>query len=235
MKCVLLLLCCFFIYPALAQRTEVQARAGSGFFFFHGKSAEKNQNGHLSPVDATIYTQPYGRKAGASATVELMLKRVNRHKFIFGIGAGYQRLSSRSTIDTVFIQGDFNPTVDTLVVNNGESRFKGNFISVTPFAGRRFVLGKTTIDLAGGLEMGFLLRSREDVSVDGLFTSDIEKPVNPRDLDLRLHLSADVNIRRLILFAKYARGVRNYYAPYTGAQPEAYSNFIQLGVGYRLH
>ena len=234
MKCLLLLLCCFFIYPVLAQRTETQVSIGSGFFFFDGKSAEKNQNAHLSPVYGDPYTRPYGRKPGLSATIELMLKRANRHKFIFGIGAGYQRLSSRSTIDTVFILGDFNPTVDTFVANDGESRFKGNFINVTPFAGRRFVLGKAAIDLTGGVELGFILKSREDVSVDGLFASDIEKDLNPRDLDVRLHLSADVNIRKLVIFAKYARGITNYYTPYTGAQPEAYSNFIQLGVGYRL-
>jgi hypothetical protein len=234
MKCLLALLCCLFLYPAFAQRTEIQARAGSGLFFFHGKSAVENQNAHMAVGHMAPFTKPYGRKPGASATVEIMLKRVARSKFIFGLGSGYQRLSSGSSVDTLFVVGDFVPSIDTFTVDNGSSTFKGNFINVTPFAGRRFMIGKTALDIRAGMEIGFLLKSREDVELDDIYSSEVKKYPNPRKADVRLHLSADVNIRKLIIFAKYARGITNYYRLYTGGQPEAYSNFIQLGVGYRL-
>lgn len=233
MKCLLTLLCCLFIYPALAQRTEIQARAGSGVFFFHGKSSERNQNSYVSIGHAQPFTKPYGRMPGVSATIELMLKRATRSKFIYGISAGYQRLSSRSTVDTLFVAGDFVPTVDTFPTH-GSSKFKGNFINVMPFAGRRFKIGKAELDIAGGMEVGFLIKSREDVTFHGVYSEEIKKYPDPRKTDIRIHLSADVNIRRVVIFGKYARGITNYYTPYTGVQPEAYSNFVQLGVGYRL-
>jgi hypothetical protein len=234
MKCLLTLLCCLLLYPALAQRIEIQGRAGSGLFFFHGKSVEKRQNAWFVPVTgATPYTRPYGGKPGVSATIDIMLKWVTRSNFIMSINSGYQRLSARSTIDNVFISGDIMPTIDTFPAE-GNSTFKGNFINVTPSAGRRFHIGKTAVDILAGIEFGFLLKSREDVELDGVYAWDIKKYPNPRKMDLRLHVGTDVNIRKLVFFAKYARGIRNYYPPYSGSQPEAYSNFIQLGVGYRL-
>jgi hypothetical protein len=235
MKCLLTLLCFLFLYPAFAQRTELQTRAGSGFFFFHGSSTEKNQNGWVAPVGSfDPYTRPYGRKPGIAATIEVMLKRVTKSNFIMGINSGYQRLSSRSTIDTIFIMGDIMPTIDTFPTEGGTSTFKSNFINLAPFAGRRIVIGKTTVDFIAGVEFGFLLKNREDVTIDGLYTSDVKKYPNSRKTDIRLHVGADINIRRLVVFAKYARGITNYYRPYTGGQPEAYSNFVHIGLGYQL-
>ncbi len=93
-----------------------------------------------------------------------------------------------------------------------------------------------SLDITGGVDVSVILSNRERVKMKGenAYSFEEEKVISSRKTDIRLRLLTELNMRMFSIFASYARWVTNYYPLYVGGQPEAYSHFIQAGIGYRL-
>jgi hypothetical protein len=234
MRFIFCLIVCFSCKFLLAQKTELYVRAGSGFFFFSGKSAVKHQNAGDAIIRSNPNTNPYGKSPAFSATLEGVIKQLVWKSWIVGTGIGYQSLSARSSIDTLFMMGDIISSIDTMRVN-ASSVFRAQFINLSPFLGKRFRIGRTTLDITAGLEFGFLVKSLEQLDFNmSNYPLLKNRDRQPRKTDMRFRAEAAMNIKKLLFFTSYAKGLSNYYTLYLGGQPEAYSHFINIGIGYRL-
>lgn len=236
-KLHLALVASLFVLAADAQKNEISVTAGTGLFYFTGDGVADRQ-----PSQRTLYYENpnpnyYGDRSGMSLTIGGVFKRVTRSGFLFGLGAELQRLNARADVNAASVSPSPWSSYLQLGQVNGEAELSSKFIALMPFAGRRFKLGNTSLDLAAGPEIGFRIKSTEGISVesDANYSFEGTREVEGKKTDIRLQFQAALNINRVIVNAGYARGLTNYYGLLIGGpQKEAYSNFVRVGVGYRI-
>ena len=212
------------------QKSELTADVYSGLFFFrgNGSTARSVINEEHAPNLPSFTANPYGSTSGFSYAVELQWQRVSRDNNLYGLGAGFEELTSKVTIDQLNVSN----TLSVLV--NGNTRLENDFITVHPFLGHRFLLGKVRLDGLAGLDAGFCLSSRETGKISSAPETRLKDIVNrPQPLvDVRPRAQLIAALDRWGLSAGYSMGLTNYQQEGNG---KAYSNFIRLGVTYRLH
>lgn len=233
--------CVFF---CAGQKTEWNIKAGSGLYFFSGASAASQQTFYEDASYRKFYSNPYGKRPGLCITAGVSLQHVAVNKLLIGAEVSVQRLSANSAIDSVMINGITGAPVPPNVVHfprkmsaQGESRYKALYFSITPFAGRRFLIGNGSLNITGGLDLAFALASKEHINVEGIsgsYHKDIKEDVDPSGIDIRLRVGMDWSIKRFIVSATFAKGLLRYHKEIYGENLKAYSNLIGLGLGYRL-
>ena len=213
------------------QKTEVNFNGYSGLFSFRGKGATANSWINFNPyVNPNKYTSnPYGKRSAISYAVELQVQRVTKNNNIFGSGMSFETLTSKVNIDTVTQNG----FVYWQYPASGKTTLKNTFITVNPFFGHRYTVGKRTFDLLAGVDAAFCLKSREQGSGttknNGSTTVDNNraKPV----IDFRPRVQFAMKLNRFNLLAGYSMGLTNYQDKY---HSNAYTRFLRVGVGYQL-
>jgi len=221
-----------FLSPAtlLAQGPEMRLNLNSGFFSFRGDKAES-----VSFINNESYTNnPYGRKGGLSYGLSFDLRKASQSGFLFGANLGYEMLRSKVDLEfTGVIMGDI------LADFEGKTYLNNSFINVFPYLGKRFPVGPYHLDLTGGLDLAYVLSSREkgkaepvNYDKDDIKTSVDRKNVNT-DIRPRLQLSLDVE--KIGIYVGYSYGLRNYLQNMEGPGTwEAYSRMWRLGLTYRV-
>jgi hypothetical protein len=211
------------------QQSELNADAYSGLFFFRGNgSASRSVIDELNLPALSSYTaNPYGRGSGFSYGFELQGQIISRDNNLYGLGIGFEELTSKVAIGQLNISG----TLSVLV--NGKTQLHNDFITVHPFAGHRFVYHNVEVDCQAGMEAGICLASREIGRISSAPESRVNDHINkPRpSADVRPGVQVEVTIDRWGLSAGYSVGLTNYQ---TEDNLKAYSNFIRLGLSYQL-
>ena len=231
-KVVLLAIVFVFFSNSYAQKTELRVSLDSGLSAFGGKSAESSSFILDSETIGYGYTNnPYGSKNALSYGVSLNLKRITKVNFIYGIGAGYENLRSKTSLTSVF---KYEEAIAVPV--SGETFMNVNTINVNPFAGYRFNAHTFPIDLVAGLDIANILSAKEkgdatDVSGNKYTTSRDRKTIST---DLRPRIQISTDYKKFGLYLGYSFGLNNYRDGYVGGTNEAYSKIFRFGVTYQV-
>lgn len=211
-----------------AQQWEIRANLNSGFYSFRGDGAES-----VSRISGTTYTNnPYGSKGGLSYGLSFNARRVAKSNFIFGADLGYEMLRSKVDLKYFDVIGDIASDFE------GRTYLNTSFINLFPYMGRRFTVSKQTFDLVGGLDVGYVLSSREKGSARSIDNAqfEIETSVDRKNVksDFRPRIQLSTDVGKIGFYVGYAHGLKNYTANYDGMNRETYSRMWRIGLSYRL-
>jgi len=215
------------------QSTEIHFNAYSGLFSFRGDGATStawmNIEHMVRPFNIT--SNPYGNKSAFSYAFEIQGQRITKHKNIFGIGLSYEKLSSKVIIDTVFESGCF---IYRLFPARGETSLKNSFITLNPYIGRRFSIGKMGFDVLAGIDLAYCIKSKESGSASIGSEKNITTANNMQkpSIDFRPRFQINAQIDKFGLLAGYSLGLTNFQPK---NNPKAYSSFLRIGLSYQLH
>jgi len=216
---------------SFGQKTEIKFNAYTGLFSFRGNGSTSNSwinfNPYTSPAEYT--SNPYGKKSGFSYAFELQGQRVTRGKKIYGFGISFDALTSKVNIDTVTANG----FIYTKSPATGKTTLRNTFITLNPFAGHRFMYRKITLDFLAGFDIAICLRSKEvgSASTNNKDYSTIENYKPKPSFDFRPRVQIKTELNKLGFLVGYSFGLTNYQ---TQNNPKTYSNFLRLGLSYKL-
>lgn len=228
-RLLVLLLCA--AHVSFAQKSELNISAYSGLFSFRGDGASsRSYITAFIPSDPGIFTaNPYGRKSSFSYSVELQGQRITKQNIIYGAGIAFESLKSKVYSDTMS-GGDLVYFVQR---TDAKTTLKNTFVTVNPFAGYRFSHNNIAVDLVGGLDLAFCLRSvekgetRPDNENNLSFANKLSKPA----LDVRPRIHCRIAYKKVGINAGYSLGLVNFQNHY---YPKAFTSFLRLGLTYRV-
>jgi hypothetical protein len=233
-KLFLLLLTTLTINLAFGQTTESILALNSGLFSFQGYSAEKTSQINW-PGDGSIgaTNNPFGAKNGLSYGVSYQIQRVSRSNFIAGVSIGYENLRSKTTIDGINKpdnSGSFRE------VASGQTYLSNNQLTAFPYLGYRVGIRQVSVDLTGGLDIGYLLSSTENGKATGANGKTYSTSLDRTGIktDIRPRAQVAVFYRRVGAYTSYAYGLSNYKSGWVGGRNECNSTVIRFGVLYKI-
>jgi hypothetical protein len=212
-----------------AQHLEIRASLNSGFYSYRGNGAES-----VSRINATTYTNnPYGSKGGLSYGLSFNIRKVTKGDFIFGADLGYEMLRSKVKLEYLDVIGDIASDF------KGETYLNTSFINLFPYLGGRLNIDEQAFDLIGGLDIGYVLSSRERgdaKSIDNAqFHIETSRDRSHIRTDFRPRIQLSTDFDRIGLYVGYSNGLKNYRANLIGSNAEAYSRMLRVGLSYRLN
>lgn len=219
---------------AFAQKVEWGLSLNSGLFSFQGASVERSSSINFNEESQKSYTNnPYGDKSGLGYGLSGFVKVVNTNHLIYGIDIGLESLNSQIQIEEVSGYGgssNFNLSAD------GKTNLRYINLNTFPFIGYRLDFEKINVDVLSGLEVAFLMSSKE---IGSAVTSDGTKYNTSLDrktigTDLRPAFRIAVAYHRYGVYAGYSYGLSNYKSGYIGGVNEVYSSLIRFGLTYNF-
>lgn len=218
---------------SFGQKTELYFNSYSGLFSFAGNGATSHSVIINYPfLDRPyLYTiNPYGNTTAFSYALEIQGERITQKQNIYGLGIGFEELTSRVRIDKVTVSSD--PAYLQYSVN-GNTKLKNTFVTLNPFIGHRYTVRKIWFDFLAGVDFAVCLQSKElgyapITSQDHVFVqNDLAKPT----IDFRPRIQIKTQIHKFGLMAGYSLGLTNYQ---TKNNPKAFSRFVRIGLSYQL-
>lgn len=211
-----------------AQDLQIHANLNSGLYSFHGRGTTA-----VSRINGTTYTNnPYGTKGGLSYGLSLDVKKITKSKFIYGADLGYEMLRSKVKLDYTDVIGDIASSFA------GRTYLNTSFINLFPFLGGRLNAGGQAFDLVAGMDIGYVLRAREDgdaKSTDNAqFHIETSRDRKELNTDFRPRIQLSTSFDRVGGYIGYSYGLKSYLGGMIGSSTEAYSRMLRFGLSYRL-
>ena len=229
---LLLFLCC--IPDTFCQRTECNVNVYTGFFYYRGNGATSN-----SVINYGIFYAPagtsnvYGTRPGFSFSAEGQATRITAANWLYGAGLSYDQLESKVNIYKVQNNPELVIIGQTYLYDaEGNTGLKNRYITIHPFAGKRFITGHFKLDVYGGIAVALCLSSMEQGSAGITGSNDMIKvhnSYNHPNIDVRPAIQLRAGYKRAGILIGYLYGVTNY-----SDASKVYSNFLRIGVGYTL-
>ena len=229
-----LILTTLFSINVIGQTTEFSLHFTSGLFSFRGSESGNSTFYTLNDPSSTSgrTNTPWGNSSGASYGFALNAQRVTKFNLIFGLQTGYESLSSRIKIRSIWVDNS-----SVAVTPGSKTDLNHQFINLHPFIGKRFNLLKNfQSDLILGLDLGIFLKVKEEPNIKsslGTFDSSRERN-KPEDNDFRLRIDLINYYKNYGLTIGYSYGLTNYMKGYVGGSPEVYSRMLRLGLVYKI-
>ena len=236
-----------FGFNCKAQKLELSAGLNTGASNITGLLATSESYYNVNYYIENKYNTGsiYGHKLTFSYGAYIKAQLVTLSGFIAGADGGYEVL--RSKIDLTSVQKTLyfiNYLSAPPDIPTGNTPAKGNviltnqFINLSPYAGYRVKANHVNIDLIAGTEIGFALRSSQQIKVESPDHFNITYVVSKPPTDIRLRGGIAINYKLVALNLSYARGLTNYFKGYPylqdAAYGKAYSQVIRMGVSYRI-
>jgi hypothetical protein len=232
-KTLLFLSCLLSLSTLLAQKTEFGLSLNSGLFSFAGRSATSTSAINASAEFSNYTNDPYGSTVGWCDGLSADLKRVTRRRLLFGLSLGYEALRSELSLTSVNV---FTGNLAYSLAAHGHTDLNSRFINLFPSIGYRFLPGKLTVDLTGGLDLGDCLSAQENgkaVAGNGAtYASSRDRKTITADIRQRLQVS--VGYHKTAVYVGYSYGLVNYTAGYIGGPTGAYARLLRFGLQYRI-
>ena len=220
-------------YPLFAQKTEHFLLLNSGLFAFQGASAEKTSQINLYSGNTGYTNNPFGAERGLSYGLSYQIQYVSKGNFIAGVNLGYENLRSKTTINAV---NGFDGKATFQETASGRSNLSNHFINGFPYVGYRILSRQISVDLTGGFDIGYLVKSVEDGQAIGnngtKYSSFLDRTGVKFDIRPRLQLSA--GYARIGAYVGYAYGFSNYRRGWVGGQNQCNAEVIRFGLMYKL-
>src|SRR5690606_40890209 len=122
----------------------------------------------------------------------------------------------------------------------GRTYLNTSFINLFPYLGGRFNINEQVFDLVGGLDIGYVISSREKgdaKSIDNAqFHIETSRDRKNIELDFRPRIQLSTDFDKIGLYIGYSHGLRNYKGNLDGGggHKGAYSRMWRVGLSYRL-
>ncbi|MFD2572140.1 hypothetical protein ACFSUS_15965 [Spirosoma soli] len=231
---ILLLWATMVVHYSYGQKNETILSLNSGLFSFRGASAEANSQINLSPDGTTGYTNnPFGARPGLSYGLSFQVQRITKGNFILGVSLGVENLRSKTSItqvNGVTTAGTFQNQA------SGQTHLSNNFINGFPFIGYRFAVRQLAIDLTGGIDIGYLINSKEQGKAIGQngepYSASVDRTLIKSDVRPRLQVSACYG--KIGAYVGYSYGLINYRSGWVGGTNECYSELVRFGLMYKI-
>ena len=214
-----------------AQDFEFALQAQSGFFNFYGKNAAHIS--FMSESDVSSFPNLtdiyYGKKPAVSYSLGADLKFLTKTEWFLGAGAAFESLQSSVKIDTIYSFAGVSAAY-------GQTKLMNQFINLNPYIGKRFEMEETPLDVSVGIDIGFGLSSHEKGKAKRGDGSEVRTDLDHEmpNVDLRPRIQVVGHFDKIGVLLGYSRGLTNYYPDQGGAQPEAYSAFLRVGISIVL-
>ena len=206
-------------------------RLNSGLSKFSGESAQSStfmfynivqEDGHIN--------SPYGNQFGILYGASITGARITESQFKYGAELGYEMLSSKAEIESVYVHGTSqNANIDA----EGGVFLNSNFITLFPHAGYRFLFPHGHWDIDAGLEVGYCLDiTEEGTAITELREFETSLARKTIDWDLRPRIQASITYQNFGTYAGFSKGLVNYQSAVGGNANSAYSNIIRFGLLY---
>ena len=219
------------ISTVFGQKTEFGLSLNSGLFSFAGRSATGTSAINSTENLPNYTNNPYGSSVGWCDGLSADLKRVIRRHILLAISLGYEALRSRLSITSINL---FNGVDAYSLDAHGHTDLTSQFINLYPSFGYRFTPGKLTVDLTGGLDLGYCLSAAENGKADAgngaTYSSSRDRKTI--SLDIRHRLQVAVGFHKTAVYIGYSYGLINYMAGYVGGPTGAYSRLVRFGLQY---
>ncbi len=221
------------ISTLFAQKMEFGLSLNSGLFYFTGYSAVSTSAINSTAGLSSYTNNPYGSKVGWCDGLSVDLRRVTRRRLLFGLSLGYEALRSELSITSINL---FNGVDAYSVTAHGHTALTSQFINLFPSLGYRFLLGKITLDLTGGLDLGYCISAEENgkahASNGATYTSSQDRKTISADTRQRLQVA--VGYHKTAVYVGYSDGLINYMAGYIGGSFGAYARILRFGLQYKI-
>lgn len=232
-KTLLLLPCLLAISTIFGQRTEFGLSLNSGLFSFAGRSATSTSAINSTANFPNYTNNPYGSRGGWCDGLSAELRRITRRRLLWGLSLGYEALRSRLSITSINV---FNGVDAYSLAAHGHTDLTSRFINLYPSAGYRFTPGRLTVDLTGGLDLGYCLSAAENgkayASNGATFSSSRGRKTITADIRSRLQVT--VGYQKTAVYIGYSYGLIDYMAGYVGGSFGAWSRLLRFGLQYWL-
>lgn len=217
---------------SFGQTYQLSVQASSGLFSFGGESAGRKSSINISDVASipNYINSPYGTRSGFSFGIGIHGQKITSGNFIYGLQLSFESLKSKLAIDNAY--GEVNWTVA-----HGEATLTSCFINLFPSIGKRFnLLRNVDSDILLGSDLGIGLSSKERYCVGTSQGSNVsgtyEREIPGIDFRPRIEFA---NYYKSIGFTVgYSYGLTNYLGNMDGADRDASSRYLRLGISYRL-
>ena len=230
-----------------AQKLEVSVQANTGLFHFSGASATATTmvlQGSATGDPQNRANDPYGSKNGFSYGGSVQAQLVSKGGFIVGLQGGYELLRSKANVDRYYPIPPLTATtallpiaaVDWSIPVTGHVALQNQTINLNPYIGYRFKLNKVKLDIMPGMDIGFVVNTRDkgEVKDKDNKTYKVNYDRGDTPTDIRLRLGAAAGYGRYGINASFAHGITNYRKNWIGGVNDAHSELLRLGLSYRL-
>ena len=221
-----------------AQKTEIKLNAYSGLFFYRGNGSSSATTIYGNANFAYLDFTPFGRKSTFPYAFEIQIQKVTRKRRLYGLGIGWEELKSLTRIDSIAV-GDL--VIPTAVPIKGKINIASAFLTFNPYIGQRFVTGKWAVDLLAGIDLSVCTRLQETAylsSAGSKYYRYYQGYRNKYFGDLRPRIEINSVYRQFGITVGYSLGLLNLYRMdgyyYQPTNFKAYSNFLRLGISYKL-
>ena len=160
------------------------------------------------------------------------MQRLTKKQNIYGLGIGFESLTSKVRIDSAVQEWD----IYLFFPFSAETQLKNTFITLHPFVGHKITKGRLAFTITGGLDISFCLKSQETGKNTSklLVENDKAKPA----IDFRPRLQLKTEYKRFGFLTGYSLGITNYSPGETlyhyPNNLKAFSNFLRLGLSYKI-
>jgi hypothetical protein len=209
---------------------EFSMQINSGAFFYGGQSTRSTSTDISYPPYSV--KNPYGRTPGFSFGVSSQFQKITDNKFIYGLGIGYESLSSKVNLKDVWSEEPVYPWVTSECF----ATLTNQFINLNPYVGHRIVKSKVTFDIIIGTDLGIGLKSQAKLN---LLNSRGDSPIvrfgiDKTILDFRPRIGITSFYKNLGLSISYSHGLSNYAKDNESVDGKIYSRYFRFGLLYRL-
>lgn len=219
----------FAVQLSYGQKTEYSVHLNSGGYAYLGRGTVSTISINIPDVYPAPEngSGPYGKRLGLSYGAAAQIQRTTPKQSLFGVQAGYEVLRNQVGVDKITGFRFVEPA-------SGYIRLTNKTINLHPYFGRRLSHKTVDLDLTAGPEFGLILSTREQQKITLL--GETTRTDNTRAdsyIDLRARINLTAYYKRVGLSTGYSVGLTNYNDDADGDY-EVYSQFVRLGLAYRL-
>jgi hypothetical protein len=231
-KTIVILALIFISNKIIAQKTNFNFNLYTGLFSYRGDGSASSAR-----IESGFYSVPpqasniYGRQSAFSFCIEGQINRKTKNNFLFGGGVAYERLKSSVKITEVGFSGD---PAYFLYKANGRVKLITDYLTLNPFAGKRFLIKHLSIDITSGIDIAILVSGHEKggavtTETKAVYTTNNYYSMIPVDFRARVQLKA--GYKKLGILLGCSLGLTDYKP---NINTNVYSNFIRVGVSYAI-
>ena len=226
-----------FTVSSYAQKTEIKLNAYSGLFSYRGNGTSSTTTANSNDTFTYWNWQPFGRKSAFSYVFEMQVQRATRKHHLYGLGVSWEELKSLTRIDSV--RGDIPRTIPI----KGKINIANSSLTFNPYIGQRFVTGKWNFDVLAGIDLSICTKLQEAVyyfsPTESKYTRYYKGYRRKQFGDIRPRIQFNAAYNQFGIAAGYSIGLQDMYRTegdyyYRGIKLKAYSNFLRLGINYKL-
>ncbi|MEZ4837903.1 hypothetical protein [Flavobacterium sp.] len=240
MKIKLFVFAALISFLNLKGQNEFRISLNSGLFSYSGKAANGTSEIFIYDNETSGFTlDPYGSNGALCYGLSLNFKSITKKNLVLGFDTGYEILRSSVSINKLLnvrvsiTPGGFpSPSMDALAV--GETIVTNSVINLNPFIGKRFKSKNISVDVVGGFDVCYILKSREKgeahVNGNSPYKYETSRNIKTINFDFRPRIQISLDVNKIGFYLGYSHGIVSHVAENDNINSDVRSRFIRFGL-----